>query len=173
MPKSTSMLADVTSVVTNGPNAATQALAIAAGGPIMDYTGNVRNVRRMIEEALVVLGGSTLKGIKAVLDGADPNLTLVNGLIALINGTGGPSTAALADLGTAITNGATAASAALAIAAGGPIMDIVGNLRLVQTKLNSAKVLLGGTTLKGIKDVTDSTDSTNLTLVNNLILVLV
>jgi hypothetical protein len=41
---STTMITDVTTVLTNGPNAATQALCNAASGVIMDYVGNVTEV---------------------------------------------------------------------------------------------------------------------------------
>ena len=42
MANSTQIITDLTTVISNGPNAATQALAITASGQIMDYSGNVQ-----------------------------------------------------------------------------------------------------------------------------------
>ena len=41
MANSTHMITDITTVITNGPNAASQALANVASGVIMDYSGNL------------------------------------------------------------------------------------------------------------------------------------
>lgn len=41
MANSTQMITDISTVITNGPNAATQALANVASGEIMDYPGNL------------------------------------------------------------------------------------------------------------------------------------
>ena len=41
MANSTHIITDLTTVITNGPNAATQALANTASGVLMDYSGNV------------------------------------------------------------------------------------------------------------------------------------
>ncbi len=52
------------------------------------------------------------------------------------------STAILADLNTAISTGPSATSTANAIAAAGPIMDLLGNLELARTKAKELKSLL-------------------------------
>jgi len=48
---STQLITDTKSVLSNGPSAATTAKAIAAAGPIMDYTGQVNGLLTMLEEA--------------------------------------------------------------------------------------------------------------------------
>jgi hypothetical protein len=70
-------------------------------------------------------------------------------------------------MGTVITNGPSAATAANAIAAAGPIMDYVGMSHATRRKLQECKVLLNS-----IDTDTDSTDSSNKTLVANLKLAL-
>lgn len=52
------------------------------------------------------------------------------------------STTLLTDMATIVALTPTAASTAAAIAAAGPIMDLPGNLKLAQAKLQEAKLLL-------------------------------
>jgi len=63
----------------------------------------------------------------------------------------------LTDIQTNITNGPSAASSALAIAAAGPITDLLGMYLLAQSKCKEVKVLV-----KAIIAVTDAGDG-NLT----------
>src|SRR5689334_4452476 len=74
----TTAIADATTVITNGPNAATQAKAIAAAGPIMDYVGNSQLLLLKIKELKV-----KLTQIKAVTDSGDANLTAINAMLAV------------------------------------------------------------------------------------------
>lgn len=79
---STTLITDIQTVITNGPSALTKAACIAAAGAIMDYVGNTRLVRRMLEEANVLLGY-----IKTNTNGSDDgtNLTLVNNLLLALS----------------------------------------------------------------------------------------
>ena len=74
-----------------------------------------------------------------------------------------PSTALITNTKSVISNGPNAATKALAIAQGGPIMDYAGNCNLLLTKLQECEVLIG----KIIQD-TDATDATNLGLLQNV-----
>ncbi len=164
MPKSTAMITDMTSVITNGPAAVTTANAIAAAGPIMDYVGVCKLALLKMNEAEIALAV-----MKTDTDAGDGNLTQVNALLGLLNGTSGPSTAALADAGTLTTTAWAAASNVKAISATGPIMDLVGMAYKVLRALQELVPLL-----TYIKTNTDNgTDSTNRTLISNLLLVLV
>ena len=84
------------------------------------------------------------------------------------------STNCIGDIGTVLTNGPNAATTAKASAAAGPIMDYIGNCKLVQLKLQECVELIGLSGVpKGIVTDTDAgTDSTNLALltaVSNLL----
>jgi hypothetical protein len=177
MPKSTSILADLNTAISNGPAGNTLANAIAAAGPIQDYVGNCYALKLKFQSASNLLGGDTvIKGsVKQVTDTGDSaNLTLINKLIAILNGTSTPSTAALADSGTLASNtqvgtGVGAATLANAIAPAGPIQDYAGNCSIIQKKFQEAQVLL-----TKIVAVTDSSgDATNFALLNNILLALV
>ncbi len=159
MSASATVIANTKTVISNGPNAATLAKAIAAAGPIQDYLGNVNGL--LLRFASVA---TQLAALKSVTDSGDSaNLALINKLLAAMNGTSTPSTTYIADATTVFTNGPGATTKANAIAAAGPIMDYLGNVALVITKLQEAAVLLDA-----IIAVTDSTDSTNLTLLNSI-----
>lgn len=164
MPKSTAMLTDIGSVITTGPATATTANAISPTGPVTDYPGVCKLVQLALQEASVMLNK-----VKTVTDGSDPNLTPINKLIAVINGTASPSTAVLTDCTTLVTTAPTAASVVLANAANGPIQDSVGMLYAIQNRFQEMKSQL--TALYGLTD--SGTDSSNRTLLNNLVLVLV
>lgn len=164
MPKSTAMITDMTSVITNGPQAATTANAIAAAGPITDYPGVCKLQLEIMNEALNML---TL--VNTVLDGSDPIKTTVGALIDVLDGSGSPSTAVLTDAAAAAVATPTAASVILATRAAGPIQDINGMLEAISVRFRQMKGVLTG--LYGLTD--NGTDSTNRTLLNNLVLVLV
>lgn len=164
MPKSTAMVTDITSVITNGPAAATTAKAIAAAGPIMDYPGVCKQVLLTMEEAAIALAA-----VKVDTDSGDGNLTLINGLLALLNGTSNPSTQAITDAKALAQTDFAAASDTLAIAAGGPIMDLKGMAYKIYR--NFEEMVSPLTYLH--TDTDSGTDSTNRTLLNNLLLVLV
>lgn len=76
------------------------------------------------------------------------------------------STQLVTDANSMLSNGVTANTAALAIAAAGPIQDMVGNQNLYKAKLLELKYLLGQ-----MKNATDAGDP-NLTLINNALLTL-
>lgn len=75
---STTMRTDMTTVITAGPSVLSQTAANAAAGPIQDYVGNSRLVRRKLEEAFVLL-----TALKVNTNGSDDssNLTLINNLL--------------------------------------------------------------------------------------------
>ena len=60
-------------MITNGPTAATQALAIAAAGPIQDMAGH----QNLYLDALYDCK-RLLALMKAATDAGDPNLTTIN-----------------------------------------------------------------------------------------------
>lgn len=76
------------------------------------------------------------------------------------------STTLITDANTMIANGPSAATAAKAIAAAGPIQDYVGNQYLYLRKLQECNYLLNQ-----MKNATDSGDG-NLTTINNALLTL-
>lgn len=76
MPASTHVITDITSVITNGPNGATQALANAPSGYIMDYQGNCNLLLTKMQEVSILLAE-----IVADTDSTDAtNLTLLNNI---------------------------------------------------------------------------------------------
>lgn len=164
MSASTSILADLTTAQTSGPGTVTKAAVLAAAGPIGDYVGNLGLAQLKLKEAASLL--TTLK--QATDSGDTANLALINGVLAVINGTSTPATTAVTDLGTLITNGPSAPTAAKAIAAAGPIIDYKGCLQLVQLKLKEAWLQLHQ--LAGVTD--QSGDAANYALINNSALAL-
>lgn len=79
------LIADMNTVISNGPTAATTAKAIAPAGPIVDYPGQLQSVLLTLQEAKNKIGGgSGTGGLIADTDAADPNLatlqTVYNGL---------------------------------------------------------------------------------------------
>lgn len=159
MSASATVIANTKTVITNGPNSASLALAARAAGPIMDYQGNMNALLLYFEESDVLL-----KQIKTDTDSGDTaNLALINKVLAALEGTSTPSTTYITDIKTVYTNGPSVATKTLAIAPAGPIMDYLGNVKAVQRKLEEAAVLIGR-----ILTDTDSSDSANLTLLQNI-----
>lgn len=77
MANSTHIITDITTVITNGPNAATQALANVASGQIMDYEGNCNLILLKAQEMQVLL-----TAIIGDTDASDAtNLGLLNGIL--------------------------------------------------------------------------------------------
>lgn len=78
---STTLLTDMATVITNGPSAASLALAIAPAGPIMDYAGMCHMIRRKLQEAKLLFNA-----IDPVTDASDAtNKALVASLkLALV-----------------------------------------------------------------------------------------
>jgi len=162
MSASTNMIGDQTTVITNGPAAATIAAAIAAAGPINDYVGNCKNA--LVAMQGIAVHAAMLAGVTASGDDST-NKGLLNGIVALFKGTASPSTQATTDLKTVISNGPSTTTKANSLAAAGPINDYVGNCYNLLSRLNALQVLL---TL--IKNTTDTgTDGTNKTLITNMI----
>ena len=170
--KSTNLLGDIGTVITNGPSTKTKAASIAAAGPINDYVGNCYSLQlelKGIANRLGVTIGTITEGMKGVTDSSDPNLTTLNGLLALINGTSNPSTQAITDAKSIQTTAPTAATKALAIAAGGEIMDIPGVASTVVVAFE--RVLAIATTLDGVTSTQD--DATNEGKLASILAVLV
>ena len=162
---STSLIADTTSVISNGPSTTTKANAIAAAGPIQDYVGNCNLSLLKLKEAEVLL--TTLK-TDTDASGDATNLALINGILAALNGTGSPSSHVITDIQTVRTNGPQGTTLAKSIAGAGPIQDYIGNCEGVRRKLQETYALN-----VYIVDVTDSgTDGTNKTLLQNINLTL-
>ena len=162
---STNLIGDITTVYVNGPSAVTKTNAIAPGGPIMDYPGVTELVQEKFKEAVVL----TAKVVTNTNAADSANLTLLNGIVALLNGTSSPSTHCITDINAVIATGPGTATLAASIAAAGPIMDYQGNLNIIQGRLREAKVLVG----KLITNTDSSTDATNLGLLNGITAVLV
>ena len=157
---STSIIADMSTVSNNGPNATTQANAIAAAGRIMDYIGNNTILKAKFQETSVLL-----TAVKANTDaGSDAtNLALINKVLACLNGTSTPSTTLITDIGTVLTNGPSSVTQVNSIAAAGRIMDYIGNCHLCRLKLRESAALLTlviGDTAAG--------DTTNLNLLTGI-----
>ncbi len=164
MSASTNLLADAQTVITNGPNAATVALAIAQAGPIADYVGISKLVLLKLQEAKILL--TAINSITASGDTA--NKALIVGVLAVLSGLGSPATTVLADLASVITTGPGATTIASASAQAGPIMDYLGNLKLALLKFQEVRLqcLL-------LVSITDASDSANKTLLQGIDLVLV
>lgn len=75
------LITDTNSVITNGPNAATQADSIAAAGPIQDYVGNTKQLLLKLQEAkalavLIIQGTDATDGTNlGLLQGITGSLT--------------------------------------------------------------------------------------------------
>jgi hypothetical protein len=163
MAKSTNLIGDIDTAIAAAPTAATAAKAIAAAGPIMDYVGMTKQVKLRITEALGML---TLLD-PVVHSGDTTPQNAITSLKDLINGTGTPNTQVLTDLATVIAAGVNSTSAALAIAAAGPIQDPIGMFYAIRQKFADIKSMCGQ-----IKNATDSGDS-SLTQIQQIIDVLV
>jgi hypothetical protein len=184
MAASSNLIADMGTVITNGPSTTTKANAIAAAGPIFDYAGTCSLVLTKFQEASILLAasgaGTYPKGILETTDsGTDgTNLGLLQAVQAALKGLTAPSITLLAALNTVITNGQSTTTTANAIAAGGPLIDYLGCVKLVLLRLQEAHQLLssgagGNQTALGLINITDSgTDGTNKTLLQNIQLAL-
>ena len=71
------LIADINSVIANGPSATTTANSIAAAGPIQDYIGNTKQVLLKLQEVLQ-LATLVINDTAASDDGT--NLTLLTGI---------------------------------------------------------------------------------------------
>jgi hypothetical protein len=165
MAASTNLIGDTTTVINNGPSSVTKANAIAPGGPIQDYPGNCNLSLLKLKETEVLL---KVMVTDTDASGDATNLGLINGILAALVGTGGPSSHVLTDIKTVYTNGPQGTTAAKAIAAAGPIMDYVGVSKLVERKLQEVYAL----NVYIIDDTDTSTDGTNKTLLQNIQLTL-
>jgi hypothetical protein len=161
MAKSTQLIADAKSVIANGPSSVTTANAIAQAGKIVDYVGTSKLLLLKLQEA-ELLQARLITGTDSGTDGT--NLTLLQGVQAALNGTGGPSTQLLTDEKTVYNNGPSTVTKATAIQQQGPIEDYQGNTKLVIRKLEEANITAGLL----IYDTDASTDAANLALLNGI-----
>ena len=76
MPASTTLIANLKTVQSNGPSAVTTANSDAQAGPIVDYPGQVNGVLLMLEEAKVALGG--IGGTQGLIGMTDPTTDAAN-----------------------------------------------------------------------------------------------
>jgi hypothetical protein len=84
---SSTLVTNMTTVISNGPNTTTSANAIAQGGPIMDYLGICKLVKTKLQEAAVLLANTGIPlGIinvtSASTDGT--NLGLLQGVAQVL-----------------------------------------------------------------------------------------
>jgi len=163
MAASSRLITDIGTVITNGPNAATIAKAIAAAGPIACYEDTAHASKLKLQEAQVMA-----KALYDVTNAADTaNKALLSGIYDVLRGSGTPTTTATTDMGTVITNGPGTLTAAAVLAAAGPIMDYIGRCKILKLKFQELFIML---TL--LHDMTDSTDSTNHNLIRDILLAL-
>ena len=80
MAASTTLITDANSMITTGPSANTVAKAIAAGGPIQDYVGNLYLYLRKLQECNYLLGQ-----LKNATDAGDGLLTTINNDLATLS----------------------------------------------------------------------------------------
>jgi hypothetical protein len=78
---STTLIADMKTVIASGPQGTTNAKAIAAAGPIMDYVGNSTGVLLKLQEANVL--ATMLGTVTASGDDSTNKTLLANVLLAL------------------------------------------------------------------------------------------
>jgi hypothetical protein len=179
MAASTKLIADMKTVIANGPSSVTTANCIAAAGPVMDYVGGCNLVLLKLEEASELLAasgaGSYPHGLLELTDQTTDgtNLAYLQQVQAALTNLTAPSAHVISTMGTVITNGPSSVTLANAIAAAGAIMDYPGCCNLVKLKLQECYELLSATgssaVPKGIIYNTDpTTDSTNLTLLQGV-----
>src|SRR5580658_9616519 len=101
---SSNMIADMTTVIANGPTSATTALATANSGPIMDYAGNTNEVLLGLKETSYLIGK-----VITDTDAGDPSLTNLNAIQAALTGGGSPTTTAITAMTSVINAGPTSA----------------------------------------------------------------
>lgn len=172
MPISTAMLANMATVITNGPATVTKASALAAAGPIMDYVGACKLAYLKMQSATNMVANL----ISVTNSGDTTNYGyLANCQKLLTNaGIGTASAHVLTDM-TALFirvqagTGMGATTKAAIINPAGPLMDYVGNVSLLRKMLQEVQVLV--TLLYGVTDST--TDATNYGLLGGLLLALV
>lgn len=167
MSASANLIANIGTVITNGPGAATTAKAINPTGPILDYPGMNKNIKEHFQETLVLLAA-----IKTNTNAADSaNLTIINAVLSCLtggsSGSGSPSVAAITGLQTVYTNGPGTLTKAACIAPGGPIMDYPGCVKNARRMLEEAK-----NQMTAVQAVTDSGDSANAALLVSMQLTL-
>ena len=144
MAKSTQIEADLLSVITTNAAAptaagyvATLALCNAPSGNILDYPGMVAQCYLKAQSLW-----AHLKTLKAGTDSTDTaNLAYINGIIAVLAGTGSPSTQVVTDIGLLVTAGPTAADLVDTTAAAGPIMSWANMAALIQMKIAELKIM--------------------------------
>lgn len=130
---STSAIVDITTVLSNGPTAATKVLAIAASGAIQDYVGNCEILQTKLKNA-----AQLLTMVLLVTDGSDGQLSNLQGCLAALKGTSSPNATLVTTMKAVVLAGPSSASKALAIAAAGPINDYPGNTGLLLTMFEEA-----------------------------------
>lgn len=159
---STNIISDAKAIYAQAPTSATVIKAIAAAGPIMDYPG-------MSEVSIVNAqeADNALVRILSVTDSGDGNKAGLTAIQHCLTGQSAPSTTLLTTIKAAYVAGPSVATAANAIAAGGPIMDYSGMLKAVQRYLEELFVRY-----TRMVQVTDSSDP-NLTTINGILAVLV
>lgn len=156
MAASTQLIADTKTVITNGPTAASLALANNPNGPLIDYPGTSNALLINLEDADVLL-----TRISSDTDGSDPNLTNIAAVLAALNGTSSPSATVITAMKAVYTAGPTAATLAKAINANGPIMDYLGNVNGVVVMLEECYKKVTRLLLD-----TDASDPSKTTLTN-------
>ena len=85
---STTLIANLKTVIANGPSTVTKANAIAQAGPITDYVGMCNSVLTNLDEAEVKLNG--VAGAAGLLALTDPttdaaNYTLLSNVLASLS----------------------------------------------------------------------------------------
>ena len=169
--KSTQIETDLLSVINNdiaAPGAsgylATLALCNAPSGHIMDYMGNLQGCLLKAQSIW-----ARLTQLKKGTDSTDStNLGLINGLLAVLAGTGGPSTQVVTDVASLVTNGPTAADLVDVNAPAGPIMNWSNNASLSQLAVTELKSIV-----TQVVNNTAAGDVANLALLQGVLLVLV
>ena len=178
---STKLIADMKSVISNGPQGTT--LATAAGGttvpgagPIMDYKGMCQAVLVGFEESAKVLAAL----ISVTAAGDATNLSKLTGVYNLLMNLGSTATTAITDLTACFTAGPNAATVLLCTSPTGPIMDWKGTVSVVRKKIEQCADMIGynsqasGAPKGSLLTVTDSSgDTTNRNLLLGMSQVLV
>lgn len=169
---STKLIADMKSVITNGPKGTTAAKAaggttIPGAGPIMDYQGICQSVLLNFERVSTVLG----KVITNTAAGDSTNLSKLTGVYNLLLNLGSTATTALADLKACAAAGPNADTLILCTAPAGPIMDWTGSVNAMWKSLQECAILIGfhsmasGAPQGSLLAVTDASgDATNRNL---------
>ena len=166
---STNLISDIKSVISRGPQGTTATNAVDPAHPMLDYVGMCDQILLKFEEAQRLLSNAYAKGmIQVTAAGDSANLALLTGVYNLLTGGGSPSTTARADILTvynaniASMNTTTQTNVSQAT---GPIMDYIGNLKILERLFQEVYVMLGSAYQKGMLYDTDSGgDTTNYNL---------